>query len=71
MEIEFENLAGKTLCFNHAVKAVIEDNEKITARAPDNINSYDLGGTGYLGGVCVKCFPPDRWEDYEEDYEDD
>lgn len=70
MEIEFENLAGETLCFNHAVKAVIEDDEKITAKVPD-INTHDLGGTGYLGGTCIKCFPPERWDDYGDEEEDD
>jgi len=67
MEVYFENLNGETLCFNHAVKAVIEDNEEITAHAPDNINSYDMGDSGYLGGVCIKCFPPTVFEDEEED----
>lgn len=66
MEIEFENSHGETLCFNHAVKAVIEDNEIITASVPDNINSYDMGGTGYLGAVCCRCYP-EVDEEIEED----
>jgi len=69
MEIEFENSSGETLCFKHAVKAVIEDNENVRATAPDNINSYDMGGTGYLGGVCVKCFPEEPEED-EDNYDE-
>lgn len=68
MEAEFNNLSGEALCFYHAVKAVIEDDEKITASVPDNINSYDMGDTGYLGQSCIKCFPPTVYE--EEDYED-
>lgn len=59
MEVYFENLDGETLCFNHAVKAVIEDGETINAYAPDDVN-YDMGGTGYLGGVCCKCFPEEE-----------
>jgi len=66
MEIEFENLEGKILCFNHAVKAVIEKDETITAHVPD-ITYDDMGGTGYLGGVCCECFPPELEEEADED----
>ena len=68
MEIEFNNLSREPLCFYHAVKAVMEDNEKVSASAPDNVNSYDMDGTGYLGQTCIKCFPPTVYE--EEEYED-
>ena len=66
MKIEFENSNGETLCFHHAVKAVVEDNENVRAVAFDNSNPYDMGGTGYLGGVCIKCFPEEPEEDYDD-----
>ena len=61
MEIEFNSSSG-ALCFRHAVKAVIEDDENVTASAPD-ISHSDMGGTGYLGQTCCRCFPEVSPED--------
>ena len=59
-KVEYERLNGEHLCFNHAVKAVIEKGEVITAHVPDNIDDYDMGGTGYFSSPCVECFPEER-----------
>lgn len=62
MEVYFENLEGKILCFNHAVKAVIEKDEKIRAEAPA-VSHSDMGAS------CCECFPPE--EEIIEEPEDD
>ena len=53
MEIYLENSDGDQICFNHAVKAVIENNEHIRIKAQ---GTEDLGQSGawWLGG-CKKC----------------
>lgn len=47
MEVEYTNSEGKSLCFKHAVKAVLEDDENISVSVLDNINAYDC--------FCVVC----------------
>lgn len=50
MNIDYYNENGNTLCFKHAVKAVIEDDETITPCVDDT----DPGETGYFS-FCVEC----------------
>ena len=68
MEIEF-NMPSGALCFRHAVKAVIEDDEHVTASVPGNISNSDMGGTGYLGQTCCRCFPEISPEDQTKIFE--
>lgn len=71
MEVEYSNVRGETLCFTHAVKAVIEDDETVTASVPDlALPQEDAGGSGYLGQTCRKCFPLEEWEEEYEDGDD-
>lgn len=58
MQVYYELLGGEKLCFVHAVKAVMERDEEVTAYAPDVAGDIDdMGGTGYLGVTCCRCFP--------------
>lgn len=58
MQVYYELLDGEKLCFVHAVKAVMERDEVVTAYAPDVAGDIDdMGGTGYLGATCCRCFP--------------
>jgi len=54
MEIFLKNSDGKQICFNHAVKAVMEDDEHITMESFDD---RDCGASGawWLYGRCVEC----------------
>jgi len=66
MQVYYENVRGETLCFNHAVKAVVEDDEKITAYVDDvSNNGYD-SMVGCVG-VCIKCFPEEEELEEEDD----
>lgn len=58
IEIVIKNSDHNRLCFNHAVKAVMEKGEVIDITAYDD---KDCGASGawFLGG-CVECFPPDE-----------
>ncbi len=53
MEIYLEDSNGDQICFNHAVKAVIENNEHISIKAFDD---KDCGQSGawWIGG-CKEC----------------
>lgn len=60
MGVRIINLDCETLCFNHAVKAVMNDDEKI------DLEIYDEGDAGESGfwwcSVCVVCA-----KEYEEE----
>jgi len=56
MEVHYLNLNCETLCFSHAVKAVIEDDEKITA-CVDDVSHDPWDSMAGMMGVCHKCFP--------------
>lgn len=67
MDIEYNGLDGRPLCFYHAVKTVMEKDEKVSADAPSHSSDAN-DWTGYLGQTCVECFPPDVEDgDYDED----
>ena len=51
MSIEYQNEKGETLCFRHAVKAVIEKDESITASVGAKTDPYESGGFSY----CIEC----------------
>jgi len=53
MEIYLENSDGDQICFNHAIKAVIKNDERITIKTQ---STEDPGQSGiwWLGG-CKKC----------------
>ena len=53
MEIYLENYDGKIICFNHAVKAVMEKNEGFSIKGFDDSNC-DSSGAWWLGG-CIEC----------------
>lgn len=58
MQVYYELSGGEKLCFVHAVRAVVENGEDVTAYAPDVAGDIDdMGGTGYLGATCCRCFP--------------
>lgn len=51
MSIEYQNEHGEALCFKHAVKAVIETNENITASVGATGDPYDSGDYSF----CYEC----------------
>lgn len=63
MGVRIINSKCETLCFNHAVKAVVDDNEKI------DLETYDEGDAGESGfwwcGICVICSK--EWDDEDEE----
>lgn len=65
MDVEY-SLGSESLCFYHAVKAVVENDDKIIASVSRHFES-DPYGSGYLGSVCERCFPPEPEEDEEEE----
>lgn len=69
MQVYYELPGGEKLCFVHAVKAVVENDEIVVAYAPDVASDIDdMGGTGYLGVTCCRCYPEDE-ELEEEEYD--
>lgn len=64
--ITYLTIDGAEVCFNHAVKAVVEEDADV------EINTYDDSDCGDSGawhiGVCIKCHPPeDSTLDEDED----
>lgn len=58
MKVEYTNSAGDPLCFTHAVKAVMEDSDKVTAEVSTMaLPSKDAWDSGYLGQTCCRCYP--------------
>lgn len=66
-QVEYERLNGEHLCFNHAVKAVMETGEVITAYAPDDTGNHDTYESGYFSSPCVECFPEVGGPEEEDD----
>ena len=50
MEIEYADSQGNSLCFRHAVKKAIENNEDIRA----TIDESDPGESGWFS-FCMEC----------------
>jgi hypothetical protein len=75
MEVYLEDSNGDQICFNHAVKAVMEVEETISIKGYDD-SDCDQSGAWWIGG-CKKCQEENDEEesiiDIEEyeDYEDD
>lgn len=63
MEIVITNSNNDRLCFNHAVKAVIERNESVEITAFDD-KDCEASGAWFLGS-CIECFPPEEDEGLE------
>ena len=58
IEIVIKNSDQNRLCFNHAVKAVMETGESISIEAYDD---KDCGASGaWFLGSCVECFPEEK-----------
>ena len=66
MEVYFEKQNGETLCFYHAVEAVIEGSEKITAHV-DNATTDSYDSMAGFVPICHKCFPEDEELEEEDD----
>jgi len=54
MEIFFKNSDGDQLCFTHAVKAVIKNNEHVCIQAFDD-SDCGQSGAWWLYGNCKEC----------------
>ena len=62
MQVYYENVRGETLCFNHAVQAVVEEDANVTAHVDnESTDPYD-SMVGFVP-VCCKCFPEEEEED--------
>ena len=55
MEIYLEDSNGHILCFNHAVKAVIENNEKISIKYDGNTDLTCEESGNWWVPVCEQC----------------
>lgn len=51
MEIEYVDSQGNTLCFKHAVKKVIDNDEDIRV----SVDTSDPGESGCYS-LCVECY---------------
>ena len=62
MIVSLSDSDGNELCFNHAVKAVMKDNENISINVTDD---SDCGESGcWWVGICKKC--NEMWEKENE-----
>ncbi|KKK69281.1 hypothetical protein LCGC14_2935630 [marine sediment metagenome] len=58
MEVMFRNNYNEVLCFNHAIEAVLHNNQHITAFTDDS--ECDQSWVGY---VCSECTKDEEKED--------
>jgi len=63
-QVYYEKSDGTCLCFNHAVKAVMEKDETIYAYAEAETSGYSV--IGGASGVCRECFPEEEVKEDDE-----
>ena len=66
MQVYYEMLGGETLCFTHAVKAVMEDNETVNGYV-DRVSPDSDDSMAGMVSPCCRCFPEDEEPEEEED----